>query len=471
MFVEVGSDKGLATAAESAGAECTRDAAGDLPLARLEEEIEALAAHINAGTCRWLELIAEWDQRGGWHDTGCRTCAEWVSWRCAIAPRAAREHVRVAHSLRELPRIAEAFRAGQLSYSKVRALTRVAEPHCEDELLHFARYATAAQLERIVRGYRRVTRQEASRAHERAYLAWHRDEDGSLCRNGRLAAEDGALFLRALEQAQDALADEAWRRAREQREGGSAEPRTQDEGQGKGGSAEPPAPPRPTHVQALAAVAESALASGGAALSGGERYQVVIHADADALTGESSTGGCELADGSSLAGESARRLACDASVIPIREGDGKPLSIGRKRRTIPPALRRALESRDRTCRFPGCERSRFTDGHHIRHWAHGGETSLANLVRLCRYHHRLVHENGYAIEPRPSGDLLFRHPGGWALPVSPRPPKSSPERLTETNVALGQGIHHDTCLHGSGERMHLGWNVEAMYDVIHRRAP
>src|SRR5919198_2077057 len=217
MFVEGDSDRDGA-AAEPTGAQQAGDTAHELSLDRLEQEIETLAAHINAGTCRWLELIAEWDRRGGWHNTGCRTCADWVSWRCAIAPRAAREHVRVAHSLRQLPRIAEAFRAGQLSYSKVRALTRVAEPHCEDELLHFVRYATAAQLERIVRGYRRVTGQEAERSHERAYLAWHWDEDGSLCLNGRLPADDGALFLRALERAQDALAEEAWQRAGEEGE-------------------------------------------------------------------------------------------------------------------------------------------------------------------------------------------------------------------------------------------------------------
>jgi hypothetical protein len=186
--------------AASAGAGPPREPLGEVPLDRLQSEIEALAAHINAGSCRWLELVAEFDQRAGWHNTGCRSCAEWISWRCAVAPRAAREHLRVAHRLGELPRIAEAFRVGQLSYSKVRALTRVAEARCEEDLLHFARYSTAAQLERIVRGYRRVTREQANLSHERAYLSWLWDEDGSLRFNGRLPAEDGALLLRAIER-------------------------------------------------------------------------------------------------------------------------------------------------------------------------------------------------------------------------------------------------------------------------------
>jgi hypothetical protein len=450
---------------------------GEVPLDRLQSEIEALAAHINAGSCRWLELVAEFDRRGGWHDTGCRSCAEWVSWRCAIAPRAAREHLRVAHRLGELPRIAEAFRAGRLSYSKVRALTRVAQADCEEDLLHFARYATAAQLERIVRGYRRVTRREANRSYERAYLNWHWDEDGSLRINGRLPAEDGALLLRALEGARDALAERAWERDRAESESGSAEPPRREEG----GSAEPsefsgrdgfsarPAPPRPTHAQALAALAESALASGPLESSGGERYQVVIHAEAAALWRDHPDGRCRVDDGPSVAADTARRLACDASLVTILERDGMPLSVGRRRRTIPPSLRRALQSRDRTCRFPGCERRRFTDAHHIEHWAHGGDTSLENLVLLCRHHHRLLHEGGYSIERKPSGEIAFRHPRGWPIPLSPRPPGSGPGRLVAQNRSVGLEIDRETCLRGSGERMHLGWNVEAMYDAIHPR--
>src|SRR5215218_127393 len=123
---------------------------------RLAEEITELASHIHAATCRWLGLVAEFDRRGGWFDWGCRSCAQWVSWRCGIAPVAAREHVRVARRLAHLPLIRAAFAEGRLSYSQVRALTRVEKVEKEEELLSLARHATAAQLERLVRAYRGV---------------------------------------------------------------------------------------------------------------------------------------------------------------------------------------------------------------------------------------------------------------------------------------------------------------------------
>src|SRR5438034_5763479 len=129
-----------------------------LSLAELVDELATLASHIYAGTCRWLELVAELDRRGGF--AGC-SCVEWLAWRCALTPRAAREHVRVARRLLELPLIHAAFAEGELSYAKVRALTRVADEESEEELLELARHLTAAQLERALRGYRRVTTTEA----------------------------------------------------------------------------------------------------------------------------------------------------------------------------------------------------------------------------------------------------------------------------------------------------------------------
>jgi predicted alpha/beta hydrolase family esterase len=166
----------------------------ELPLERLEHEITQLASHLQAGMCRWLELVAEFDRREGWGSWGCKSCADWVAWRCAVAPRAAREHVRVARALGDLPEIHAAFARGELSYSKVRALTRVATPEVESELVEMARHATAAQLERICRGLRRVTTDEALRANDDRYLThWWDPEDGALCIHARIPAEDGAL--------------------------------------------------------------------------------------------------------------------------------------------------------------------------------------------------------------------------------------------------------------------------------------
>jgi hypothetical protein len=237
-----------------------------LSFEELEDELATLASHLYAGTCRWLELVGELDRRGDWAESGCGSCAEWLAWRCALLPRAAREHVRVARRLPELPRVHAAFARGELSYAKVRALTRVAEADSEQELLELAQVMTAAQLERALSAYRRVTTAEANELQEEAHLTTYWDADGSLVIRGRLAPEEGALFLRALEAARDSL----WEHAR--REG--AVPRNR-----RG----------PRSAEALAALAEAALASRGDR-GGGERYQVVVHVDADALASEEEAG-------------------------------------------------------------------------------------------------------------------------------------------------------------------------------------
>jgi 5-methylcytosine-specific restriction endonuclease McrA len=368
-----------------------------LTVDELEQELASLASHLYAGMCRWLELVAEVDRRGA---MGC-TCSEWLAWRCGLTPRTAREHVRVARVLKELPLIRAAFGRGEISFAKVRALTRIAEPESEAELLGLALELTAAQLERAVRAYRRVTTDEAVAAQENAYLQWYWDEDGSLVLRGQLAPEDGAVFLQAIESAHQTL-----------RERGSAEPRQ-------------------TNADALVAMAELALSGG--SRSGGGRHQVVVHVE-EGVLGDDTEGGCELDDGPALAPETARRLACDSSVVRVREREGKTLSVGRKTRSVPSAVRRALKRRDRGCCFPGCENRLFVDAHHIRHWAHGGETNLDNLVLLCRRHHRLVHEGGYSVERLPDDELRFRDPWGALVPNAPRPPPGSIEPLLTDGV-------------------------------------
>lgn len=179
-----------------------------MPLERLEREIGELAAHISAATCRWLELVAELERREGWAHWGCRSCADWLSLRCGVAPGAAREQVRVARQLSELALVREAFGTGTLSYSKARAITRVATPANEAELLELALHATAAQLERIVRGYRSAASADPEHANavdRERYLSWTWYDDGALMIRGRLSADEGALLLRALEAARDGL--------------------------------------------------------------------------------------------------------------------------------------------------------------------------------------------------------------------------------------------------------------------------
>lgn len=373
----------------------------DLPLSAIEREIETLAADINAATCRWLLLVAEFDRRGG-HEAFGHTCSStWLAWRCSVSPRAAREQVRVARCLGELPRIRSAFGAGTLSYSKVRALTRVAEPEMEEELVELALEATAAQLERLLRGYRGALIGDChARQRERRHLTTRWDEDGGLTFRGSLPAEEAALFLKALQAAREATASSA---------------ASGDQGEAGEGAR----PPRIDAADALVAISETALA-GMTACPGGERHQVVVHIDADAIASSDPEAAGELLEGVPLPAEAARRLACDASVVALVERDGVPLCVGRRTRSIPPSIARALRTRDRGCRFPGCGRDRFVDAHHIRHWAHGGETALDNLVQLCRHHHRLLHEGGFRIEAH-GDEFVFRTPTGAIVPAVPSP--------------------------------------------------
>ncbi len=372
-------------------------------------------------------------------------------------------------ALPELPLIRETFARGELSYSKVRALTRVCERESEAELLELARHATAAQLDRIVRAARHATAAEADELHRVSFLRWSwDDEDGSLRIEAKLPPEDGALFLRALEAARDALYEQRASAVEEESGRGSAEPQPAATPAGPNGPAEPPAPElalsSPSNAESFAALAEAALARPPTGLPGGERYQVLVHVDAETLaTNEpgarvTGPGACAIADGPGISPETVRRLSCDASLVSIAERNGVPLGVGRRTRSIPPSVRRALLARDGRCQFPGCERHRFVDAHHIHHWAHGGETSLDNLVLLCRHHHRLVHEGGFSVRAGlhagPDGwRPIFRRPDGVPIPSSPAPP---PVVSTELPPARGP------TLTGTGEIMDLRSCVDAV---------
>ena len=439
---------------------------GTKPLELLEREITALATQIHAATCRWLCLVGEYDVREGWATWGTKTCAQWVSLQCGIAPGSAREQVRVARRLRELPLIRAAFAEGELSYSKVRALTRVENVEREQDLLDLARHATASQLERLLRAYRGVVAAERAAAGEPAerWIAFDHADDGSLLLRGRLPAEEGALVMAAIEAARDRLAQRDVPAGT--RDGGADVPAGPLDGDaadvtsGTRGEADPAVPAGTrlsageARADALIALADSYLGGGPEAVrTGGDRYQVVVHADAGALSGAEPGGRCELDDGSPLAIETARRLACDASLVQMLERDGQPLRLGRKTRTIPPALRRALNARDRGCRFPGCGSRRFLDAHHIDHWVDGGPTDIDNLIHLCGFHHRLLHEGGYRIARTAGGGIAFHRRDG--RPIQARRVRGRPGKLPSPR-------RPDACVTLSHDRLDLGYGVEAM---------
>ena len=420
-----------------------------LPLSELEARITELAGHLNAADHRWLMLVAEFDRRQGWADGATRSCAHWLGWKCGIELGAAREKVRVGRALEGLPLVSAAMARGALSYSKVRALTRVATPETEDTLLMIALHGTAHHVESVVRGFRRAQQtielsREAQQTATRG-VRWHHDDDGSLVMQVRLPAESGALVLKALERALD---DD---------HGAAVASRPADVPAGT-----PADTPSQGRADALVRLAESWLAHGDHALAGGERQQVVVHVDLGTLAG-SQPGRSELEDGPAVAAETVRRLGCDASLLAIvHDGRGQVLDIGRRTRSIPPAIGRALRVRDRGCRYPGCTQQRFVDGHHIEHWAHGGPTRLSNLVLLCRRHHRLVHEGGVRVRMLDDGALVFTDPMGRRIDSAP-PMAGEAGWIVARHRAARVPIDAGTASgHWRGERLDLGLAVAGL---------
>jgi hypothetical protein len=466
----------------------------------LGESIAELAAQISAATYELLVMLRDFDEQGGWNG-GFRSCAHWLNWRAGIDLGAAREKVRVARALAALPRLSESMRRGEISYAKVRALTRIATPVTEEELLHFARAGTASHVEKLVRSMRLVDRIEArqreERRHEGRFLRAYTDEDGMVVVAARLAPEAGAALLRALDAGVERLY--GLRRERE-----SAAPAGAPAGQGVGMAAaagETTAEQR--RADALGLMAESALTAGLDPGTRGDRYQVVVHVDAEALAKgggdvsaetrgggrraatstveagdvsaetcsardvsaetcggepqssgapragylaaetsgpepERGTGNCTL-DGTRVSAETCRRLACDAALVVMRHApDSSVLDVGRRTRAISPALRRALDHRDGGCRFPGCG-LRLCDAHHVEHWADGGETKLGNTLLLCRRHHRAVHEEGFSVELLANGEARFWRPDGRRLVEAPPLPAVLAEPLATVVARVARG--------------------------------
>ena len=339
----------------------------------------------------------------------------------------------------------------------------------EEDLIELAHSSTAAQLETLLRAYGRATADDdAAAAERRGFSTWWED-DGTLSIQGNLPADEGALLLKALEIARDELL--ASYVAHAEADGVPAR------------DGEPAA--TPNRADALVALAETTISRGAQAASGGDRHQVVVHIDAgradstappcpDCAGPQASGGSAEPPgpgqlpiDRASVAGiplspEAARRLACDASIVTLVEKDGVPLSVGRKTRSIPPAIRRALASRDRCCSFPGCEQERYVDAHHLVHWVDGGETSLDNLMLLCRRHHRLVHEGRVTVEGtadaprfrRSNGSVIEPAPALSSVPASGRP--TALKRFSQPNPPPW----------GKGEPMDLDL---AVFVLAHRR--
>jgi hypothetical protein len=432
----------------------------DLEIGELERRITQYSAHLAAGMAGWLELVAEFDRREAYYKHDCVSTAEWLGWKCGVAKRAAREHVRVARRLEDLPLVAARFRNGELSYSKVRAMTRIASTATEESLVEMAAGTSASQLERICSTLRRALSAEDERiAYERRHMYLDWEDEGSVRLRGLLSGEEGALLTKALQRARELLHDESQRHV-QPRDGGD----------------------RISNADALVAMAESFLASGAARSRAADRNQVIVHVNEEALTEGKSSGSAEplarIEDAAPITLETARRLTCDASLVEMGFRAGQPLSVGRSRRTVSPAIRRALEARDGGCAFPACTNKLYVDAHHIQHWADGGETSLENLVLLCRRHHRLLHEGRFRIvkvgakaedrsplHGRPAPDLRFITPNGLEIEPAPPVPRSHPWKICEVNEAAGISPAPDALnARYRGQRLDMSMAIAALCD-------
>ena len=395
------------------------------PLDELAAAITTGAVRLAGATAAWLRLVAEFDRRGGWHGVGIRSCAHWLAWQCGLGSGAAREHVRVARALTGLPRIQAAFSAGRLSYSKVRALTRIAAPDCEAALVEFALSATASQTERFCRQWRRAddAAAEPSRLSAedlQSFQHWY-DDDGFLTLKVRMPAVEGAALMARIEgraerdarreraQAKKAVAGHATIRAA----GGGIDREVEER---CAEDAEVGRVRERTAARRIAALSD--LVECGAAVERRRpgdppRREVVVHVDAAVLADDTAAGRAHVEGGPAITGTQARRMLCEATVVAMLERGREPLALGRRRRRATKAQWRALLRRDAGCARPGCPETRVErlHAHHMRHWLFGGPTDIDNLVLLCDVDHGLVHEHDLAMSRR-DGRLIVTAPDG-----------------------------------------------------------
>lgn len=453
----------------------------------IDKELATLSAHIASAKYRLLTLIDTFDRAEGWARQGFSSCAEYLGFRIGLSGGTAREHVRIARALSDVPAIAEAMERGELSFSKVRAVTRVATPENEHDLLAIACAGTAAHVEKTVRAMRRAQgakdTQHAEAQHTARTFSLVTNEDGSLTIRGRLPAELGAVVQKAVE------------RALEQQE------RNEDTKQSTHGQ---------RMADALATVAESALSADIARGVPAERVQVVLHVErTPGYGGEPRSSTVSIAEpealgrlfgrslpgrqalrpahvpaeadshdtalqaviepgGAGLAEQTARRLACDASIV-VQDGGSCSCgsqAVARKKRVPGLPLRRVLSRRDGGCTFPGCTHTRHLHTHHIEHWLDGGETSERNTCLLCSLHHRLCHEGGFQLKRGEDEALLFFDPRGNLVPSTPELLQSDDGEAALRALAQSAriAIDSDTMPVWQGETLDLDW-AKALFRI------
>ena len=373
----------------------------------LDTAIVNLAAKINVATYELLVLVRQFEDRAGYLKWGLKDAAEWLAYRCDIGRSAAYEKVRVARALRGLPAISASFSTGELSYSKVRAMTRVATAQNEEALLAFALKTTAATVEERCREMRNAADDSidsASRAVSNRSLRVSRNaERGMMTVTVELPIETGELLEKALDKARD---DQV---------------ATAPDFAGESWSAQ--------QADAFTNLLNDYLAdSGSEKASASDNYLVTVHVDQKALTAGEGR--------SSLPIDTVKRICCDGHAVVLTENaDGEPLSIGRKSRVVPTGIKRAvLAKHHQQCAFPGCRNKRFLHLHHVEHWSNGGETSVGNLLPMCTRHHPLFHEGQFRIEKDYRDEWIFVRPDGRVIPPNGYLPQDTIDETWESSA-------------------------------------
>ncbi len=377
-----------------------------IPVEELDKKIFNCAMRIDALIYEMLVLIREFDLRGCYLKYGLARTSEWLEYRCDYSYSTAREMVRVAHAISDLPLITGALASGRLSYTKARAMTRVAHPGNEEKLLEFALRRSS----RDVIGYCRQLRfgspdstGVAASAHARRSFRVQRDHELNMAKiTVELPLDVAERLEKALDKARDDeclkipdLVDASW---------------------------------STRQADAFTNMVDEYLA--GAAGDGAGAHLVTIHVDQAALAGKEGRAAFPI--------ETVKRFCCDGKAVAVTENEqGEPLSIGRKSRIVPKAIERAVRSRDNhACTFPGCRNQRFLHVHHIEHWANGGETSLDNLILLCTKHHTLLHEGGFTMRRDFHNEWVFVRPDGIEIP---KHGYRSEDMIEEDRFAPGEG--------------------------------
>jgi hypothetical protein len=368
---------------------------------------DALHARISDAQRSLFAVIAEIDRTEAWRDSGARDTAHWLWMRYGISSWKAHRWIAAAKALPTLPRIGEAFARGDLGIDKVVELTRIAEPTTEVGLISWAAGVSSGAIRRRADMAIRRSSDEVEEIFDSRHLSWwYFDEGTRFGLEAELPADQGAAVAKALARIADELP------SMPDSEPSSAEVRRAD---------------------ALVALCAARITRD----DDPDRATVIVHVPVATLTGGDENAGSD--DGAVIGPDAARRLACNARLqVMFEDAEGQPVRLGRMTREPTAAMMRQLRYRDRECRFPGCGSRRFTHAHHVVWWGRGGRTDLDNLVLLCSFHHRLVHEHGWALERRSDGQVRWFDPGGARYRAGPAPPGPPRRGPTPTHATRSQ---------------------------------